>query len=255
MIQKIEELSMNALPALSTVLLNGWILRFSNGYSKRANSVNPIYECSIDIERNVNLCEAAYTSKGLDTVFKLTENIHSFKIDNLLVKRGYGYEAKTNIMLKEIHEFDMENEEKYDSVIYEDLRDDWFEAFIRLNKVNEKNSRTLKMMLQRMIPEACYACIKEDGVIEAVGLGVMEDGYVGMYDICVNESKRRRGLGTKVMKSLINEASKRGYQYSYLQVVDENEGAKFLYDMLGYKKQYSYWYRVKKFEGQVLGGK
>jgi len=43
MIQRIEELSMNALPALSTVFLNGWILRFSNGYTRRANSVNPIY--------------------------------------------------------------------------------------------------------------------------------------------------------------------------------------------------------------------
>ena len=49
MIQRIEELSMNALPALSTVLVNGWVIRFSDGCSKRANSVNPIYPCSIDI--------------------------------------------------------------------------------------------------------------------------------------------------------------------------------------------------------------
>ena len=49
MIQKIEELSMNAFPALSTVLVNGWILRFSDGYARRANSVNLIYDCSIDL--------------------------------------------------------------------------------------------------------------------------------------------------------------------------------------------------------------
>jgi hypothetical protein len=29
MIQTIEELSMDAFPALSTVLVNGWVLRFS----------------------------------------------------------------------------------------------------------------------------------------------------------------------------------------------------------------------------------
>jgi hypothetical protein len=39
----IEELSMNAWPSIQTVLLDGWILRMSNGYTKRANSVNPLY--------------------------------------------------------------------------------------------------------------------------------------------------------------------------------------------------------------------
>lgn len=39
----LEELSMNALPALQTILYDGWVIRFADGYSNRANSVNPIY--------------------------------------------------------------------------------------------------------------------------------------------------------------------------------------------------------------------
>jgi ribosomal protein S18 acetylase RimI-like enzyme len=48
------------------------------------------------------------------------------------------------------------------------------------------------------------------------------------------------------MNSLTYEASKGGCTCSYLQVVDANEPAKRLYDKLGYKKLYSYWYRIRK---------
>jgi len=34
-----EELSANAHPALKTIIYDGWILRFSDGYTNRSNSV------------------------------------------------------------------------------------------------------------------------------------------------------------------------------------------------------------------------
>lgn len=43
-----EELQMNALPSLQTILYDGWVLRFAKGYTNRANSVNPIYEGTKD---------------------------------------------------------------------------------------------------------------------------------------------------------------------------------------------------------------
>ena len=43
MIQEIEELSMNAWPSLQTLLLDGWVLRFAAGYTRRANAVCPLF--------------------------------------------------------------------------------------------------------------------------------------------------------------------------------------------------------------------
>ena len=254
MILTIEELSANAFPALSTLLVNGWILRFAEGYAKRANSVSPLYPCGIDVVKNVELCEKIYLSKKLNPVFKLTECENGFLIDNILQSRGYEYEAKTNILLKDLSkEKEVENAGEGPNECtnassvssYRSCEEDWFEAFTRMNKVSNANKATLRKILNSLIPDAFYGFYKENNEILAVGLGVMERGFIGMFDIYVDEAHRRKGLATKIMNKLISEGVAHGCDYSYLQVIDDNENAKLLYKKLGYEKQYSYWYRVK----------
>ena len=57
MIRYLEELALNAWTSIQTVVYDGWLIRFSNGYTKRANSVNPIYESTGDLDRKIAYCE------------------------------------------------------------------------------------------------------------------------------------------------------------------------------------------------------
>ena len=63
--------------------------------------------------------------------------------------------------------------------------------------------------------------------------------------VIVDEAYRGRGYGRRVCEALLSEAIQRGAHTAYLQVVQNNQPAICLYKKLGYKKLYSYWYRVK----------
>lgn len=97
MLVKMEELSLNAWPALETYFLDGWILRFAAGYTRRANSVNLLYPSHHDLSEKIAQCEAVYSGKGLPVIFKLAGRKRSQAIDQLLGLHGYGSEGVTSV--------------------------------------------------------------------------------------------------------------------------------------------------------------
>ena len=88
MIRHIEELALNAWPALQTLLLDGWVVRFANGYTRRANSVNPLYASEQDTDAKLRACEQFYRDRGLKVVFKMTAASQPDGLDALLAARA-----------------------------------------------------------------------------------------------------------------------------------------------------------------------
>ena len=66
----LEELTLNAWPSLASLVYDGWILCFSNAYTRRANSVHPLYPSSLDLADKIATCESMYAARGLETVSK-----------------------------------------------------------------------------------------------------------------------------------------------------------------------------------------
>jgi hypothetical protein len=97
--REIEERSLNAWPALRRIFLDGWIVGLSEGYTRRANSVNPIYDGIRDLADKIPLCEEAYASHGLPTVFKVSPIAVDMGLDDLLEVRGYEKQATTRVQI------------------------------------------------------------------------------------------------------------------------------------------------------------
>lgn len=244
-ILQIEELSINAFPAILTELYDGWILRYSNGYTYRGNSINPLYSSTIDLENKIEYCECKYFEKELPCVYKMTENAGE-RLDRELEKRGYTIEKSADIMGCEIDkstQFQVEN-----IIINLDMTDEWLDGFLKLNGTIEENIKsTAKTMISNIQNPVICVSINEGETMVACGLGVIESRKVGLYDINVMEQYRRKGLGTKICKAIINEGIKNGVDTAYLQVTSLNKKAIQLYNSLGFKRVYTYWYRVKNY--------
>lgn len=242
-ILQIEELSINAFPAILTELYDGWILRYSNGYTYRGNSVNPLYPSTIDLIDKIKYCEYKYFEKGLPCIFKMTENVDR-ALDISLENQGYTIEKSADVMECKINkyiELDIE-----DVQISTDMTNEWLEGFLNLNGTTKENIKsTAKTMLSNIKNPVFCVSIYKDKIMIACGLGVLENNKIGLYDIYVMEKYRRNGFGKMICKVIINEGLEIGADSAYLQVVSLNEKAINLYSSLGFKKVYTYWYRVK----------
>jgi len=245
MILKIEELSMNAWPSLITNLYDGWVLRFSNGYTKRANSINPIYPSTINVDTKIQMCENIYCKKGLPIVYKITKESYPSNLDSVLELKGYNKKDETSIRILSLSDFrDVDNIE---GIKFEfEFTEEWIESFILCSNIIDKLTiDTMKKMLTNITGEKICTNIIVNNEIVACGFGVIEDNFVGIFDIIVKHDKRGLGYGKAIMQGILSETQKRNIKSAYLQVVVGNEIAENLYSKLGFKEVYRYWYRVK----------
>lgn len=239
----IEELTLNHWQPLSTSLYDGWVLRFANGYSKRANSVQPIYPTTVDVHEKIRTCENIYTLNQLNTVFKITPFVQPGELDQLLQDKGYVVVDRTLVQLRDLD--DLKAPEPVDIHIDEQLTDEWLNHFCGLNAVSEEFRGTMTQMLSNTRAKTGFITLSVDGVVAACGLGVVERGVIGLHDIITDPAYRNRGLAEQMIMHLLHWGKGCGAVSSYLQVVEDNAPARRLYEKLGYAAAYSYWYRVK----------
>lgn len=242
MIRRIEEHSLSALPALQTVYDDGWVLRFANGYTRRANSVNPLYPAAVDdLTAKIERCAALYRERGLRPTFKLTDAAQPPGLDARLADMGYATDPPTSVMTLDLTAVALHDAPNFTGGR---LCNDWLRAYTILNEVDTRHQATIERMLTNIALPACFARLHEDGDVLAVGLAVAGGDYVGLYDIVTRADRRRRGLGRQLVSGLLRWGQSQGAHTAYLQVMNSNTPAQSLYAGVGFTLAYRYWYRA-----------
>ncbi len=243
LIRLLEELSLNAWPSLQTVHYDGWALRFANGYTRRANSINPLFSSSLNVDEKIKYCEGVFEARGMKPVFKMTPQVQPENLDDVLAKKWYREEAQTSVQMLDLAGLETPTIETV--TISEAPTEDWLKAYCRMNKMQERHVTTLTQLLNSIVPRHCFVTLHQSGEPVAVGMGVVDRGFVGLFDIVTDEPQRQRGYGRQLMLHLLNWGKRSGAEHAYLQVMASNTAAQRLYWKLGFREVYQYWYRVK----------
>jgi len=239
----IEELSLNAWASLQTVMYDGWIIRFAGGYTKRANSVNPLYPSTLDLGEKIHFCESMYQNKKLPVVFKITPAVYPANLDEELSANGYQKDSATSVQVMELDPVNVQVAGQI--CLQEDLSDEWLDNFCRMSAVSEPNRVTLRQILTNIVPRRCFVSLQSDGRIIACGLGVLQSAYIGLFDIVTDSTFRRCGYGQQLVESILAWGKQNKAEKAYLQVMLNNPPALHLYEKIGFREKYQYWYRVK----------
>ncbi|MDR1178549.1 MAG: GNAT family N-acetyltransferase [Spirochaetaceae bacterium] len=239
----LEELSMNAWPSIQTSFYDGWIIRMANGYTKRANSINPIYPSKLKMNEKISCCEKIFRAHKLPVIYKLVDCAEHRMLDKQLERLGYEKIDSTSVQvcntLKPVAG-------KITGIkISDGFTDSWIQALLNCNKIRQSQIETIMLMLNNILAKKIVVYKKEEGSIIGCGYGVVEKSWVGIFDIIVREDMRGRGYGEEIVRSLLASAKNAGALRAYLQVVDTNDAAKNLYKKLGFREKYQYWYRKK----------
>jgi N-acetylglutamate synthase len=240
-IRQIEEAGMNAWPAHQQMLYDGWVLRFANGYTKRANSAMPVYPSILDMNEKIGYCEEIYHQVGLPSVFRLTP-LAQENLDLVLEERGYIKLHPTQVMTLPLADWHFPASPE--RLVRELPLEQWMGVFSEISGSLVEKQPAHGQILRNILNPHLTAALEISGKWVACGLGVLEKDWIGLFDIVTHPDFRQRGLATQLIGGMLNWARSQGARNSYLQVMKNNAPALRLYAKLGYVDAYGYWYRV-----------
>ena len=239
-VREIEQAALRAFPALEEEELNGWLLRYANGHSRRTNSVQPI-EHSGDLTDHLAGAEAWYGARGIPITFRMTPASLPAELDALLESKGYYRQDPTSVQTLDLTGLEFAVDERI--VFTDDPTEPWFDSIMGSSRYMAGRRPTLERTLLMIEPPTAFAILWGDGLPRATGLAVADDDLVGLYSISTQPGHRRRGLGRSMSETLLAWGQRMGASTAYLQVMHVNEPATELYRQMGFEPVYDYWYR------------
>ena len=235
-----EEASANGHPPLDVLLYDGWLLRFSEGVTGRANSVSVLYPSTVGLPEKIAYCEERYAARGLPCLFKVTDV--DGELEQLLLDRGYSAVTPTDVMLRGLGDFPFPETA---DLVFTDAAE-WFPRYFAFEETADPHRRdVLRRIHSKVAVDTLYGTLFHEGKPAACASGAVERGYMLLQNVVVDPSLRGRGLGRKLCEGMLARAREAGARHAYLQVVRKNAAALKLYENLGFRKIYAYRYLKK----------
>lgn len=244
-----EEACLNGWPALATVLLDGWQLRFAEGHTKRSNAISVLApsQSTDTLAERIRACEALYAARGLPAIFRLSTAAPQPGLAEALDAAGYGPPAdETRVLVAETLPREIAPGAPA-TVVAGPPEQSWLDAAARIlvfgTRAADLNGRILAAL---GVPAAFASVEASDGTTGAVAFGAVHDGLVCMNRVATAAEHRGRGLAGQAVGAVMAwAATEAGAEGACLPVGAGNAPALSLYRRLGFAREVSrYHYRI-----------
>jgi GNAT superfamily N-acetyltransferase len=235
---RVEETCLNAWPALREVLLDGWVLRFSAGLTRRANSANPLRPVShVDLQA----CEALYRRLALPTIFRVLSLTDPF-IDERLAEAGYTGEGESCVLYAPIEDISAGRDP--DVKLLDQPTPEWFDGMATLQNHSTEQAAIYRRIVGQLAIPAAFAALSDEGGTTALAYGALHNGLLCYESVITDRRRRGQGWGRRIVCALAAWASDQKAVGACLEVEAHNAPARALYDAIGLKRElYRYHYR------------
>lgn len=238
---RIEETCFNAFPSLKQVLLGTWLMRFSEGLSRRANSINPLRAEYHDLAAAIATGPPLYRAQRLPTIFRVPSIVDP-AVDSELAARGYTAEGESCVLCGAIDSLAAVADSEVQLRASPDS--EWLVAMAALQGHTEEQSAIYRRIVGAIAVPARFALLAIDSVPVALAYGALHDGLLCYESVITDPGRRRQGLGYRIIAALAAWARESGAESACLQVEAGNAPALALYHRFGLTTElYRYHYR------------
>lgn len=235
---RVEETCLNAWPALREVLLDGWLLRFSSGLTRRANSANPLLPV---VHAPRCDCELLYRRLGLPTIFRVLSLIDA-SVDERLAAAGYTREGESCVLYGAVD--GVETTRDPDVRLLFQPTPEWFAAMSALQNHTADQAAAYRAIVGQIAIPAAFAALYTEGEIVALAYGAIHNRLLCYESVITDNNRRRQGYSRRILTTLAAWGKKEGVSGACLEVEAGNSPARALYHAIGLQRElYRYHYR------------
>jgi ribosomal protein S18 acetylase RimI-like enzyme len=209
------------------------------------------------LEEKLHTVDDFYARWGTRARYQMCPAAQPDDLDHILDQRGYTLAAQTAVQVTSAATVmrqagttpaSIRNRE-CTGVRIGTLNDTWFTTYALAAQMTAHERAMRRGILERIAPRTGFAIAHIDDRPVAVGLGVVERGWTGIFCMETLPDFRRKGAATAILTALAQWSQTHGAAQMYLQVMHNNAPALGLYKRAGFEPLYSYHYREAPLSG------
>ena len=239
---RIERVCQRAWPALEEERLGDWRLRFAGGYTRRANSANPLNAAPRDMEHAITESRARYRARGLPSIFRIPSFLDS-AVDAQLAAADYTREAESIVLFGADEGWRGRGGDP-DVQLSDDPISSWLASAARLRGHGPDISPLFTRIVASLDLPVAFASLQQGDAVVATGFAVVAEGLTCFEAIVTDSAWRGHGFGRRLVNELLAWGAQLGATGACLQVEADNAPAQAVYRRVGLKEEvYRYHYR------------
>ena len=247
---EIENAARFAWPALEEQELPYGVLRYACGTDRRSNSLNLFPYAELEVDGMVDATEAFFAERAVAPIVRVVLPARGGReaviaLDTALENRGYEKQAPTLSMLLDLKAMPSTRSPAKRLSMQAVGAQKWLQAWYALTDRPVEKLAVHKALLEKS--ELSHLFLLRQEIEEnpsASGMAVYANQAMGIFGVATPVEHRNKGYASELLAALLEWGKLQGARFAYLQVEESNEAAVSLYRKLGFKKVYSYWYRV-----------
>ncbi|MFF0504570.1 GNAT family N-acetyltransferase [Streptomyces fimicarius] len=218
--------------------LGDWRLRAAGGFTRRANSALPLGDPGLPLGEALGRVRAWYEERDLPAYVQTATGAEGTQelLCAELERHGWRREVSAEVRIAALAPVGDVAADIAAVRLSREPDPAWLARYQRFSTPGPQVLRVLGSG-----PSVWFATVPgESAAPAAIGRCVVDGRWAGFMAVEVDPEQRRRGLATTVMTALARRALDEGASAAWLQVEEDNEGARALYDGMGFAAHHRY---------------